>query len=117
MSDPTPITWLTRPDGLRLASRHEAARNLGGGGPGIVFLHGLMSDMQGQKARHLRDHAAARGTAMTRLDLSGHGRSEGAFEACTVSQWRDDALLALDQPGDATGAGRSILVGSSIGGP
>ena len=111
MSDPTPITWLTRPDGLRLATRRDAAREPGAA-LDVVFLHGLMSDMQGEKARHLRDHAVARGIAITRLDLSGHGRSEGAFEACTVSQWRDDALLALDQPG----AARSILVGSSIGG-
>ena len=115
MSDPTSITWLTRPDGLRLATRRDPGREAEPA-PGIVFLHGLRSDMEGEKARHLRDHAVARGTAITRLDLSGHGRSEGAFEACTVSQWRDDALLVLDQPGDDPGRGRSILVGSSIGG-
>ncbi len=111
MPDQTPITWLTRPDGLRLATRRDP-----GDGPRIVFLHGLMSDMEGDKARHVRDHAVARGIAITRLDLSGHGRSEGAFEACTVSRWRDDALLVLDQGCDDPGAGRSILVGSSIGG-
>ena len=119
MSDQTPISWLTRPDGLRLATRRDPGRQAEPT-PGIVFLHGLRSDMEGEKARHVRDHAVARGTAITRLDLSGHGRSEGAFEACTVSQWRDDALLVLDQPGDGPGdqpgPGRSILVGSSIGG-
>ncbi len=115
MSDPMPITWLTRPDGLRLATRCDAGREPDPA-PGIVFLHGPTSDMEGEKARHLRDHAVARGTAITRLDLSGHGRSDGVFEACTVSQWRDDALLALDQPGSPPGPARSVLVGSSIGG-
>ncbi len=108
MSDPpSDPTWLTRPDGLRLAVRHDA-----GQAPCIVFLHGLMSHMEGEKARFLAGHARARGWEYLRLDLSGHGRSEGAFAACTISQWRDDVLLALDR----LTAEPVILVGSSIGG-
>ncbi len=108
MADQHPgITWLTRPDGLRLAMRHDR----GGDGPCIVFLHGLMSDMEGEKARHLAHHAGMRGWECLRFDLSGHGSSEGAFEDCTISQWRDDTLLALGQC-----AGAAILVGSSLGG-
>lgn len=104
---PSDPSWLTRPDGLRLAVRHDA-----GQAPCIVFLHGLMSHMEGEKARFLAGHARARGWEYLRLDLSGHGRSEGAFAACTISQWRDDVLLALDR----LTAGPVILVGSSIGG-
>jgi len=83
------ITWLDRPDGVRLATRHDR-----GSGPGILFLHGLQSDMEGDKARALSGQARARGWEFLRLDLSGHGRSEGAFENGTIGQWRDDALLA-----------------------
>ena len=108
MSDPpSDPTWLTRPDGLRLAVRHDP-----GQAPCIVFLHGLMSHMEGEKARFLSGHARARGWDYLRLDLSGHGRSEGDFAACTISQWRDDVLLALDRLTSAP----VILVGSSIGG-
>ena len=108
MSDPAPDpTWLTRPDGLRLAVRHDP-----GQAPCIVFLHGLRSHMEGEKARFLAAHARARGWAYLRLDLSGHGRSDGDFAACTISQWRDDVLLALDR----FTADPVILVGSSIGG-
>jgi pimeloyl-ACP methyl ester carboxylesterase len=101
------ITWLTRPDGVRLAARHDR-----GCGPGILFLHGLMSDMEGDKARTLSAHGRERGWEFLRLDLSGHGRSGGAFETCTIGQWRDDALLALDRLASPP----AILVGSSIGG-
>ena len=114
------ITWLIRPDGLRLATRHDPGRP--GRGPGILFVHGLMSDMEGVKARALSAHAHSRGWAFQRMDLSGHGRSEGAFEECSVSQWRDDVLLALDHFGPEPDAscpgapGRVILAGSSLGG-
>ena len=105
------ITWLTRPDGLRLAMRHDPGAGPGAG-PAILFLHGLMSDMEGEKARALAAHARERGWEFLRLDLSGHGRSEGDFTDGTVSGWCDDVLLALDQ----RLAGPVILVGSSIGG-
>jgi pimeloyl-ACP methyl ester carboxylesterase len=108
MDDAEPeITWLTRPDGVRLAMRHDP-----GDGPGIVFVHGLMSHMQGEKARFLSRHARTEGWDCLRLDLSGHGRSEGALEACSIGGWRDDVLLALDRHLPQ----RAILVGSSIGG-
>ena len=108
MSDPpADPTWLTRPDGLRLAVRHDPGRT-----PCIVFVHGLMSHMEGEKARFLSRHARAQGWDYLRLDLSGHGRSEGAFEDCTIGQWRDDVLLALGR----LAPGPVILVGSSIGG-
>ena len=101
------ITWLVRPDGLRLAMRHDP-----GTGPAVMFVHGLMSHMQGEKASFLSRRARAEGWDYLRLDLSGHGRSEGAFRNCTISRWRDDVLLALDRHAAAP----VILVGSSIGG-
>ena len=108
MTDPAPdIIWLDRPDGLRLAARHQR-----GDGPGILFLHGLMSDMEGQKARAMAAHARQQGWEFLRMDMSGHGSSEGDFADGTVGGWRDDALLALE----ARLSGPTLLVGSSIGG-
>ncbi len=71
-----------------------------------------MSNMDGEKAQHLADHASRRGWDYLRLDMSGHGRSEGRFEHGTMGQWRQDTLLALDQVARKP----VILVGSSIGG-
>jgi len=68
--------------------------------------------MQGGKAQALAAWAAAQGMAMLRLDYSGCGESEGAFEDGTLDIWRDDvlAVLAQAQPGPI------ILIGSSMGG-
>ncbi len=80
--------------------------------PGLVFLPGFASDMEGEKARRVAALAAARGQAMLRFDYSGHGASGGRFEAGTIGAWRDDALDAIDALTD----GKLVLVGSSMGG-
>ena len=85
---------------------------LPGRGPGVVFLPGFRSDMQGSKAIFLRDYCAARGQAFLRLDYSGHGASDGRFEDGTIGQWAADALAVFDALTD----GPQILVGSSMGG-
>ncbi len=95
----------------RLDGRLAWAR-LPGRGPGVVFLPGYRSDMQGSKALALRDHCAARGQAFLRLDYSGHGESAGRFEDGTIGQWAADALAVFD----ALTTGPQILVGSSMGG-
>ena len=98
---------LTRADGVRLAFvRHP------GTGPTLVFLPGYMSDMQGSKAIALEDWSIGKGRAMLRLDYSGCGQSDGAFEDGTIDIWRDDVLLMIDR----LVRGPVVLVGSSMGG-
>ena len=105
-TEPEP-EFLTRGDGIRLAYRH-----LQGKGPVIVFLPGYMSDMQGGKAQALAAWAEAQGRAMLRLDYSGCGESEGAFEDGTLDIWRDDVLAIIQH----IVSGPIILIGSSMGG-
>ncbi|WP_372623086.1 alpha/beta hydrolase [Falsiroseomonas sp.] len=95
----------------RLHDRLAWAR-LDGVQPGVVFLPGFRSDMQGSKALALRDHCAARGRAFLRFDYSGHGESEGRFEDGTIGQWAADAIAVFD----ALTEGPQVLVGSSMGG-
>ncbi len=83
----------------------------GDSSPGILFLPGFRSDMQGNKARALAAHARAVGQACTRFDYFGHGRSSGDFRAGTIGRWKEDALAILER---VTG-GPQILVGSSMG--
>lgn len=104
---PAAPSYLSRPDGLRLAYNHRS-----GTGPIIVFLPGYMSDMQGGKALALDAWAKAKGRAMLRLDYSGCGSSEGRFTDGTLTSWRDDVLFLLDQLVD----GPFVVVGSSMGG-
>lgn len=49
---------------------------------------------------------------MLRLDYSGCGESEGAFQTGTLDIWRDDAVTVINQ----AVSGPFILVGSSMGG-
>jgi len=91
---------------------HLAYAKLAGRQPGVVFLPGFRSDMQGSKAIALRDHCAAAGRALLRFDYSGHGASTGRFEDGTIGQWAADAIAVLD----ALTEGPQVLVGSSMGG-
>jgi len=98
---------LTREDGATIAYRRMAGR-----APGVVFLGGFMSDMNGTKAASLDAFCRARGHAFVRFDYFGHGRSSGEFSEATVGRWKDDALCVLDN----LTAGPQVLVGSSLGG-
>jgi len=100
-------SWLETGAGRRLAHHR-----LSGTGPGIVFLGGFKSDMDGTKALWLEAWARARDRAFLRFDYSGHGRSSGAFTEGCIGDWADDACAALDELTD----GPQILVGSSMGG-
>ncbi len=95
----------------RLGGRLAYAK-LAGRQPGIVFLPGFRSDMQGSKALALREHCAATGRALLRFDYSGHGGSAGRFEDGTIGQWAADAIEVFDALTD----GPQLLVGSSMGG-
>jgi len=103
----TPMMFATRADGVRLVYRHVQGR-----GPTLVFLPGYKSDMQGGKAQALAAWAAEQGLAMLRLDYSGCGESDGAFEDGTLDIWRDDVLAVIA----AANVGPLILIGSSMGG-
>jgi pimeloyl-ACP methyl ester carboxylesterase len=95
----------------RLDGRLAWAR-LPGRLPGVVFLPGFRSDMQGSKALALRDHCISTGRTLLRFDYSGHGESAGRFEDGTTGEWAADAIAVFD----ALAEGPQVLVGSSMGG-
>lgn len=99
--------FITTPEGRRIAYNRSA-----GEGPGIVFLHGLKSDMEGFKALALEAWAQAQGRAFLRLDVSGHGASGGVFEDGAIGDWFEDARAAIR----ALCTGPQLVVGSSMGG-
>ncbi len=104
--------FLERPQKPRLAYHRLEANGDGASQAGVVFLGGFRSDMTGTKAVFLEDWARKRGRAFLRMDYSGHGQSEGAFEDGTIGDWAGDAGDAIA----ALTAGPQILVGSSMGG-
>lgn len=99
--------FLDTPQGRRIAYHLSP-----GAGPGVVFLGGFKSDMEGTKALHLEEWSRARGRAFLRFDYSGHGQSSGNFEDGAIGDWAQDAMAAITALTD----GPQVLVGSSMGG-
>lgn len=95
------------PDGRRLAYVKSDGR-----GPGVVFLGGFKSDMEGTKALYLEEWAQSTGRAFLRFDYSGHGQSSEAFTDGAIGDWTADAIAMIE----ALTEGPQILVGSSMGG-
>lgn len=77
-----------------------------------MYVHGFRSDCSGAKATALAEYARVRGRSWVRFDLSGHGRSGGAFFDQRLSTWFGDvtAVAARFAPRPL------VLVGSSLGG-
>ncbi|MBI5164147.1 MAG: alpha/beta hydrolase [Magnetospirillum sp.] len=98
---------LPRTNGASIAYRTVAGRS-----PGVVFLHGFHSDMNGGKALAVERFCTDNGYAFVRYDAFGHGASSGAVADGTIGGWVEDALAVID---DLT-TGPQVLVGSSLGG-
>ena len=89
-----------------------AYKSLKGRRLGIIFIHGLNSDMNGSKALEIEQYAKKNKLNFIRFDCRGHGSSEGKFEDFTISDWRKDLLDIIDN----VAKGPQILIGSSMGG-
>ena len=100
-------SFFETPEGRRIAYHRTE-----GQGPGVVFLGGFMSDMEGTKALALEDWAVRRGRAFLRFDYSGHGQSSGAFTDGCIGDWAEDAQALIGWVTE----GPQVLVGSSMGG-
>jgi len=95
------------PSARRIAVRHRAGK-----GPGLVWLGGFKSDMQGGKAVALDAWGRDHGRAVVRFDYSGHGESGGDFADGTIGSWLEDSVAVFERFCE----GPQILIGSSMGG-
>jgi pimeloyl-ACP methyl ester carboxylesterase len=93
-------------------ARRIAVRHRPGGAPGVFWLGGFKSDMQGTKAVALDRWAEAQGRACTRFDYSGHGESGGSFAEGSIGRWLEESAAVF------AGFARApqVVVGSSMGG-
>ena len=102
----TDPSFLHTPAKIRLAYRQ-----LQGSSPGVIFLGGFKSSMQGIKARTLESWCKTQNVSFTRFDYRGHGESDGIFEEGCIGDWLTDTLEVIDQ----LTVGPQVLVGSSMG--
>ncbi len=97
--------------GAKPETRKIAILQRAGNNPGLFWLGGFKSGMEGTKAVALDKLGEKLGLAVTRFDYSGHGRSQGEFENSTISLWLEDTIAAF-----AATKGEQIVIGSSMGG-
>ncbi len=94
------------------SGRKLAYEQLEGAAPGVVFMGGFKSDMQGSKAQHLAAWAKREGRAFLRFDYSGHGQSSGEFTDGCIGDWAEETNEIVS----ALTVGPQVVVGSSMGG-
>src|SRR5438270_13878429 len=92
--------------------RKIAVRSRAGAGPGLVWLGGFKSDMQGTKAVALDNWAHEHGRASVRFDYSGHGESGGDFADGTIGRWLEESVAVFER----FCVGPQVAIGSSMGG-
>jgi pimeloyl-ACP methyl ester carboxylesterase len=97
--------------GTGAEAREIAIAARAGKSPGLFWLGGFKSDMEGSKALALDALGGEHGLAVTRFDYSGHGQSGGEFLDGSISDWLEDALEVF-----RTTEGPQIVIGSSMGG-
>ncbi len=98
--------------GTGTAARRIAVRFRDGAAPGLVWLGGFKSDMQGTKAVALDAWAGEQRRSCIRFDYSGHGESGGDFADGTIGRWLEDSIAVFER----FARGPQVLVGSSMGG-
>lgn len=83
--------------------------------PIILMVHGHSSSKYTKNFVTLTDHFNEKNISSFRIDLYGHGESEGKFEDCTISEAVDDILQAIEFL-NKQGYKKIGLLGSSFGG-
>ena len=78
----------------------------------IVFLHGFMSNIEGEKPKAIFKYAKKNKLGFLALEYSGHGKSTGKFTKGNISKWSKEVETTIKK---IVKKNEFILVGSSMG--
>ena len=78
----------------------------------VVFLHGFMSDVEGEKPKTFLSFCKKNKIGFLAVEYSGHGKSSGEFTKGNISKWTSDTKLAIKK---LVKKNDFILIGSSMG--
>ena len=78
----------------------------------VVFLHGFMSDLEGEKPKAFQRYCKKRKLGFLALEYSGHGKSSGKFTKGNVSKWTKEIKYTIKK---IVKKNNFILIGSSMG--
>ena len=80
--------------------------------PYVVFLHGFMSDLEGEKPKKLKKFCDKKRIGFLGIEYSGHGKSTGKFTSGNISKWSHQVKFTIKKK---IKKNNFILVGSSMG--
>lgn len=80
--------------------------------PYVVFLHGFMSDLEGEKPKKLKKFCDKKRIGFLGIEYSGHGKSTGKFTSGNISKWSHQVKFTIKK---IIKKNNFILVGSSMG--
>ena len=78
----------------------------------IIFLHGFMSDLEGDKPKTFLKYCKKQKLGFLGLEYSGHGKSSGKFTHGNISKWSKEIQITIKK---LVKKNNFILVGSSMG--
>ncbi len=78
----------------------------------IVFLHGFMSDIEGEKPLNFQNFCKKNKLGFLAIEYSGHGKSSGKFTNGNITRWSKDVKSTIKK---LVKKNNFILVGSSMG--
>ena len=80
--------------------------------PYVVFLHGFMSDLEGDKPKKILNYCNKKKIGFLAVEYSGHGKSSGKFTHGNISKWTKEVKILIKK---IIKKNKFILVGSSMG--
>ena len=80
--------------------------------PYVVFLHGFMSDLEGDKPKKILKYCNKKKIGFLAVEYSGHGKSSGKFTHGNISKWTNEVKISIKK---IVKKNKFILVGSSMG--
>ncbi len=78
----------------------------------IVFLHGFMSDIAGNKPKNFLKYCKKRKLGFLAIEYSGHGKSSGKFVNGNISKWSKETSILIRK---YVKKKEFVLIGSSMG--
>ena len=78
----------------------------------VVFLHGFMSDVEGEKPKTFLRFCKKNKIGFLAIEYSGHGKSSGEFTRGNISKWTNDTKLVIKK---LVKKNDFVLIGSSMG--
>ena len=80
--------------------------------PYVVFLHGFMSDLEGEKPKKILKFCNSKKIGFLAMEYSGHGKSTGEFTKGNISKWTNEVKISIKK---IVKKNKFILIGSSMG--